>query len=155
MEKERFPASPEADGFRFIPSYLIGFQPVAQHGKRLGTLYIQSDMKAISARLKLYGAAAGLVAAVAFLLAFALARSPPRQSSGPIVPLAETAGRSSAHRDSSVRARHLKGGEMENLPDAFNHMLPHVREQIARMELLSSITRAIGERLDAPSILRV
>ena len=32
------PAAPGADGYRFEPSHLAGFQPVMQRGKRLGTL---------------------------------------------------------------------------------------------------------------------
>ena len=34
-------------------------------------------------------------------------------------------------------------------------MLTQIQEQLARMELLNRITRAIGERLDLPSIFQV
>jgi hypothetical protein len=42
------PAAPDRDGYRFEQSYLVGFQPVAQEpNKRLGTLYLKSDMGAM------------------------------------------------------------------------------------------------------------
>jgi signal transduction histidine kinase/ActR/RegA family two-component response regulator len=149
------PAAPEGDGYRFIPSYLAGFHPVAEGGKRLGTLYLRSDMRAITARLKLYGLVAFLVAAAAILLSYALSTALQRQISGPILELAETARRVSEHRDYSVRAGRAGTGEIAVLTEAFNHMLTRIQDQLARMQLLNNITHAIGERLDLPSIFQV
>ncbi len=149
------PLLPAADGFRFDESHLSGFQPVIQNGKRLGTLYVQSDLKAVSERFRLYGAVAGLVAGVAFLLAYLLSRALQRQISMPIMALAETARMVSQRRDYSVRARRIGDGELGMLTDSFNQMLNRVQEQLSRMELLNQITRAIGERLDLFSVYQV
>ncbi|MDB5047103.1 MAG: hybrid sensor histidine kinase/response regulator [Fibrobacteres bacterium] len=150
-----FPEAPGADGYRFEPAYLIGLQPVVQGTQRLGTLYVKSNMKARSARVRLYGTVAGLMAAVACILAYFLSRTLQGQISSPILSLVETARVISKHGDYSVRARKLGTEELGLLTDAFNHMLARIQEQMARMELLNRITRAIGERLDLPSIFQV
>src|SRR5260221_8784564 len=49
-----FPAKPGEESYRFEDSYLIGFQPVVQGNKRLGTLYLESDMGAMYERFQLY-----------------------------------------------------------------------------------------------------
>ncbi len=150
-----FPAGPSADGYHFARGFLTGFQPVVQDGKRLGTLYVKSDMKAMADRLQLYATVAGLVAVVAFLLAYALSRTLQRQISAPILSLADTARAVSERRDYSVRARPQESGEFGLLTEAFNHMLTHIQEQLARLDLLNRVTRAIGERLDLASIFQV
>jgi signal transduction histidine kinase/ActR/RegA family two-component response regulator len=149
------PPSPGPDGYRFEPAYLVGFQPVAQGGKRLGTLYVKSDLKAMGVRNRLYGAVALTVAALAFVAAYLLSRVFQGQVSGPILALTETARSVSTRRDYSVRAQRLGTGEVVELTDAFNHMLTQIHEQLARMDLLNRITRAIGERQDLPSIFQV
>lgn len=151
----RFPQAPGEEGFRFGPAMLSGFLPVIQGDSRLGTLYVHSDLKAVTARFRLYGTVAAAVAAVALLLAYVLSRALQRQISTPIIQLAETARAVSENRDYTVRARKYGTGELGVLTDAFNQMLTQIHEQLARMDLLNRITRAIGERLDLSSIFQV
>src|SRR6185312_12731483 len=47
-----FPASPGADHFLFTKSYLEGFQPVIEGNRRLGTLYIKSDLGGMYQRFR-------------------------------------------------------------------------------------------------------
>ena len=155
LSAANFPSRPAADGYRFDHAFLSGFQPVTQGEKRLGTLYVKSDLKAVSMRFRLYGVVAGTVAAVAFLLAYLLSRVLQRQISVPILSLAETARAVSERLDYSARARQLGTGELGLLTDSFNQMLGQIEEQLARMQLLNQITRAIGERLDLSSIFQV
>jgi signal transduction histidine kinase/ActR/RegA family two-component response regulator len=150
-----FPAAPPADGFRFGKGNLAGWQPVVQGSRRLGTLYIESDTQAFNARLKLYGMVAGLTAAVAWLLAYLLSKRLQGRISAPILGLMQSARDISTRRDYSVRAAKLGTGELGLLTDSFNGMLDQIQEQIGRTELLNRITRAIGERLDLPSIFQV
>src|SRR5665213_2310653 len=64
-----FPRRPEADGYRFVPSRLVGFQAVFMDKERLGTLYLESDMAAMAERRRVYEGMVALVAAGSFLLA--------------------------------------------------------------------------------------
>jgi signal transduction histidine kinase/ActR/RegA family two-component response regulator len=150
-----FPPAPAADGFRFEPGFLTVLKPVIQNDNRLGTLYVKANLKAQGQRFSLYGGVAVVVAAISFILAYLLTRKLQQQITTPILSLAETAKAVSDRRDYSVRARQVGSHELEVLTNAFNHMLTHIQEQMSRMELLNRITRAIGERLDLPSIFQV
>ena len=156
LPADAFPAAPEQDGYRFEHSHLVGLQPVVQgNNKRLGTLYLKSDLGAMYERLRLYSGIAALVLAVSFLVAYLLSRVLQQQISQPILALAETAKAVSDRRDYSVRAKRLGKDELGLLTDAFNHMLGQIHAQVGRLDLLHRITRAIGERQDLQSIYQV
>ena len=146
-----FPAAPAEDGYRFEHSHLDGFQPVVQDGKRIGTLYLQTDLGAVYERFRLYGSIVVLVMAVSFLLAYSLSMVLQKQISRPILALAETAKAISERRDYSVRARKLGHDELGLLTDAFNQMLEQIHEQnqtLRRNELqLQTIIENLGEGL--------
>ncbi|MEO6094875.1 MAG: ATP-binding protein [Fibrobacteria bacterium] len=155
LDAASFPALPESDGYRFGGGFLHGYEPVIQNDKRLGTLYVKSDLSAAWERFSLYGAVVALVGGLAFLLAYLLSRTLQRQVSQPILDLADTAMAVSERRDYSVRARSAGTGEIALLTEAFNGMLTRIQEQLTRMELLNQITRAISERLDLTSVFQV
>ena len=157
LPADAFPAAPERDAYRFEHSHLVGVQPVVEgNNKRLGTLYLKSDLGAMYERLRLYSGIAALVLAVSFLVAYLLSRVLQQQISQPILALAETAKAVSDRRDYSVRATRLGKDELGLLTDAFNHMLGQIQaHELRRLDLLHRITRAIGERQDLQSIYQV
>lgn len=124
-----FPVKPESEGYRFSNSHLEGFEPVVEGTKRLGTLYLKSDLKDMNERFRLYGVIATSAAVLSFLLAYLLSRMFQKSISTPILTLAETAKVISEQKDYSVRA--IKSGEDEvgALTDAFNQMLVQIQEQ--------------------------
>jgi signal transduction histidine kinase len=124
------PAAPQPDGYRFEGGRLVGFTPVAQgENRRLGTLYIASDTKAVSDALKLSGVIAIVVLVIALLAAYALAAALQGLISEPILALAETATAVSTRQDYSVRAPKLGEDELGTLTDAFNQMLGRIEDQ--------------------------
>jgi PAS domain S-box-containing protein len=146
-----FPQAPEPDGFRFEGARLIGFAPVEQgDNRRLGTLFLASDLRPIYARLRLYGGIALLVMAVSLVAAYLVSRKLQYQISRPILALAETARAVSERHDYSVRAP--KGGrdELGLLTDAFNHMLGEVDAKSEALKASEGRNRAVVESaLDA------
>ncbi len=126
---DAFPVSPGGEGYRFQQGRLSGFQPVVQSGNRIGTLYIQSDMRAMYDRFILYAGLVALVILASLLVAYILSRKLQRQISQPILQLAETAKAISERRDYSVRATKTGDDELGLLTDAFNHMLGQIHEQ--------------------------
>ena len=68
------------DGYRFEQGRLIGVQPVAQGGHRMGTLYLTSDMGAIYERFRSFSLIAGLVLVLACLVAYVLSMRLDRKS---------------------------------------------------------------------------
>ena len=155
LKSGEFPPSPGVDGYRFEGHFLVGFQPVLMGQRRLGALFLKSDLGALFDWLRLYSAIAAAVIAASFLLAYLISRNLQRQISEPILALAQTAAAVSHGRDYSVRAAPAQGHEMRLLTDGFNHMLERTQAQLSRLDLLQKITRAIGERQDPASIFQV
>ncbi len=124
------PAAPQSDGYRFEGGRLVGFTPVAQgENRRLGTLYIASDTKAVSDALRLSGVIAIVVLGIALLATYALAAALQGLISEPILALAEIATAVSTRQDYSVRAPKLGEDELGTLTEAFNQMLGRIDDQ--------------------------
>jgi signal transduction histidine kinase/ActR/RegA family two-component response regulator/uncharacterized membrane protein affecting hemolysin expression len=150
------------DGYRFGAEVLTGVQPVVQGSRRMGTLYLESDLGEIYEHLQLMLLTGAAVMLGCFLAAYLISVRLQWKISGPILALAGTAKAVSEHRDYSVRAIKAGGAEFGQLTDAFNHMLTRIegdqeklQSQLVRLDLLHRITRATGERLDLPSVFRV
>jgi signal transduction histidine kinase/ActR/RegA family two-component response regulator len=177
--KVDFSPQPPADGHQFKDGVLALSRPMILNGKRIGTIYLQADLRGLHERLLLFGVIAGAVLLGSLLVAFALSSWLQRPISGPILALAETAKVVAERKDFSVRAP-VQGTQGNNeigvLTRAFNQMLGGIEEreralreeiserigaedkvqaQLARLELLNQITRAIGERLDLQGIFQV
>ena len=139
-----FPVRPEDDGYRFEASNLVGIQPVTLGQKRLGTLYLKWDLKAVYGRFLFYGGSivvimTGCLLAAAYILSTTLRR----QISEPILELAETAKAVSDRQDYSVRARKVGQGELGFLTDVFNQMLARIQEQNMAMKESEQRVRAV------------
>jgi signal transduction histidine kinase/ActR/RegA family two-component response regulator len=150
------------DGYRFESGYLIGVQPVIQGARRMGTLYLKSDLGALYEWLRSFGLIAGLVLGIAYLVAYLLGTRLQRSISQPILTLTDTVSAIAEHRDYTVRAKRPEGYEFGLLTDAFNHMLErmeesraHLQSQLGRLDMLHRITRSTSERQDLPSIFQV
>jgi signal transduction histidine kinase len=128
LPADTFPARPEPDGHSFSAGYLVTFQPVVYGSKRLGTLYLKSDLDAIYERLRLYGLIVALVVVASFALAFALSQGFQKQISQPVLALAKTARAIADQGDYSVRAPGIGGGEFVVLTEAFNQMLTRIHD---------------------------
>ena len=124
-----FPAAPGKDGYDFGQGHLAGFLPVMQGGRRLGTLYIKSDMEAMYDQLRRRGEIASLVMVISLVMAYLLSRALQKQISAPILALAETAAAVSKQRDYSVRTKKFGNDELGLLTDAFNQMLADIQER--------------------------
>src|SRR5690349_6944989 len=72
LRADGLPAAPGAAGYEFARANLSGFQPVAENGKAMGTLYLRSDMGAIYDQLRLHAATAAVVLLLAGIVAYLL-----------------------------------------------------------------------------------
>lgn len=133
LRAEVIPGIEKKSDYYFEQSYLVGFEPVVQGERRLGTLYLKSDMGAMYERFMLYGIIAVLVIAISLLMAYLLSKRLQKQITAPILGLAETAKAISNRQDYSVRATKLGDDEIGLLTDAFNHMLGRIEEQTAEI----------------------
>jgi signal transduction histidine kinase len=126
---DSLPAEPGTDGARFTANRLILVQPVVQGERRLGTLYIESDLTGISQRLRSYAGITALMLGLTFLAAWLIATRIQRTISGPVLTLVDSARAVSQRQDYSVRATPAGGDELGLLTEAFNQMLVRIEEQ--------------------------
>jgi PAS domain S-box-containing protein len=129
MAFDSLPVHPEQDGHYFSGGYILIFQPVTLGTKRLGSLYLVSDMGAMRERFQRYLIIAGLVVLVSLMLALALSRRFERTVSRPILALALAAHNISKEKDYSVRAVKMSEDELGDLTESFNGMLAQIEEQ--------------------------
>lgn len=156
------PRTVQPDGYRFEGGYVVGFEPVVEGDRPLGTLFVKSDLSVIQERFSSYGLITGVVIALSALLDYLVAYRQQSRISEPILALAQTARAVSDRNDYTVRADRSNTREIDSLTEAFNHMLTQIersearlRAQMGRLSLLQHITSAIGNRQDLPSIFQV
>lgn len=163
MPAADLPRRAPPDGYRFAAAALVAAEPVVQAGSgRLGTLYLQADMRFGAGQVLAYTGMAAIGLAGALLFAYLISRVLQRKISAPILALAETSRAISDRRDYSVRVPHVDVAELGMLSAAFNQMLAQIQEQhltlrtqLDRLNLLNTISRAIAERQDLQSIFLV
>ena len=131
------PAAPGVDGVRFEGSHLVLFLPIQESGKRFGTLFLESDLSDMYARIARYGVIAAAVLGGSFIVALLLSNVLQKSISTPIASLAGTARSISERRDYSVRAKKESGDELGLLTDAFNQMLDEIHKN--QMELSAAL----------------
>lgn len=117
------------DGFTVEGSLVVGSQPVVHEGKRVGSVYLISDMTAVFDRFLLYTNIAGLIFILSIVVAYFVSRRLQRTLSNPILDLAQTVNLISANRNYSIRAKKYDNDEVGMLTDAFNQMLERIEQQ--------------------------
>lgn len=162
LDHAALPARPGPTGYAYARSGLVGFRPVVEDGRRLGTLFVESDLDAMYARLKLYALIVALVTGLSILAAWLIARRAQHRLLRPILALEDTARAVSERHDYTVRAASTGAREFDALTVTFNQMLTQIQDsegklhaQLSRLGLLQHITRAIGDRQDLQSIFQV
>jgi signal transduction histidine kinase/CheY-like chemotaxis protein len=118
-----------ADGARFEAGRLVLFKTVRIEGARIGTIYLESDIEELDARVRRF---AGIVSAIllgAWLLAFALASRLQGIILDPIAHLGNAARIVSQKKNYSTRAVKVADDDLGQLTDAFNGMLSEIERR--------------------------
>ncbi|HEX9002624.1 MAG TPA: response regulator [Blastocatellia bacterium] len=106
---------------------LLLFQRLVLDGERVGTLYIESDLREISERLKRYAWIVAVIMLASLCAAYLLASKLQRVISGPIIHLAHTAKVVSVEKNYALRATRDGRDELGVLIDSFNEMLVQIQ----------------------------
>jgi signal transduction histidine kinase len=150
-----FPERPGVDGYRFGPANIVLYEPVTVDDRRLGTLYLESNLGDMRAQSALYGALVAGVLLLSLAVAIAISSRLQRHVSRPIAELAKTALAVSERSDYSVRATKVSNDELGQLTDAFNTMLARVEEQNRTLrDQGTSLRREVEERIRAEAEVR-
>ncbi len=123
------------------------FKQIVLDGKRLGTVYIQNDLREIGQRLRRYGVILGLVALFALALALLLARALQRVITTPIFHLYNTMLAVEQQSDYTLRAHKDSQDEVGQLIDGFNRMLGTVQTRNQEIYTLNAQLTAENRRM--------
>ncbi len=144
-----FSKIPDWKGYRIVNGYLEGIQPVIQGKRRLGTLFLASDLGAIYNQIRLFVFIGLLVVMLSFILAYLISNILQKRISEPILYLAKTAKSISEKKDFSVRAEKSGNDEIGSLTDAFNQMLSQLEIQNKKLsEFNQNLEEKISERTE-------
>ena len=150
-----FPARPDPDGHRFGAARLVLSSPVAMADRRLGTLYLESDLAGLYDRARWYGAMVLAVLVASSMVAVLLSVRLQRHISAPVLALARTARDVSENQDYSLRVPTPGADELGQLTDAFNTMLARVEQQDRTLrDRGNELQREVAERLRAEQGIR-
>jgi signal transduction histidine kinase len=128
------PAAAGREGVEFRRSDLHLFYPVFQDRRRVGTLYLASNLGEMYGRFEIYGEVLLVVLVGSMAVSFFFSNIFQRRISQPILELAEMARIISQQRDYSMRAESSGADELGDLTRAFNAMLDHIQASHAKVE---------------------
>ena len=128
------PASAGVDGASFSGGRLRLFGPVVHDAERVGTVFVESDLSEMRARLWREGALGGLALALSSLVALLLSSRLQRLISGPIDHLAKTARQVALEKNYSLRVVSSSGDELGALAEQFNEMLEQIQDRDRAVE---------------------
>src|SRR5258705_7359996 len=123
------PSHLQEQGYRFEKGYLYVFHDVTLNGERLGTLYLQSDLRQWSQRARRYANILIVFVVVSGLLAFFVSSKLQGFISRPILHLEDTMRMVSVNKSYGVRAVKTYGDEIGRLIDGFNTMLSEIQQR--------------------------
>jgi signal transduction histidine kinase/DNA-binding response OmpR family regulator len=154
---------PEPGGSTLTSDRLILFHRIMLYDQLVGTVYLESDLKEIQARLTRFAGIVAIVLLGTSLFAFLLSSKLQGVISKPILQLAYTARMVSTEKDYTVRVVKQSDDEVGRLIDGFNEMLAQIQgrdqelqrhrenleEQVmARTAELTHINAQLGEARD-------
>ncbi|MGD0651208.1 MAG: CHASE sensor domain-containing protein [Verrucomicrobiia bacterium] len=128
------PLKMETDGHQFANGHLILCRHIMQKGDTVGSVYLQSDLRDLSVRLRKYISIVGIVLFTSTLAAFLLSSKLQRWLSGPILHLAKTARAVALEKNYALRAVKQSQDELGMLTDDFNEMLTQIQQQDAALQ---------------------
>jgi PAS domain S-box-containing protein len=144
---QQIPPPRKDDGFSFEKDTLNLFHTIRFDGDIIGTVFIQSDLRVVSERLKTYMGIIAVVMLSATMVAFLLSLRLQRFISAPISHLAETANKVAQQKNYSIRATKVTSDEMGQLIDRFNEMLSGIQERdAALLRAQNGLEKRVDER---------
>ncbi|MBI5434589.1 MAG: response regulator [Planctomycetes bacterium] len=129
------PEAAAPTGYAFGSNSLRLFHEVIVDGKRIGTVYLESDLGGLSDRLASYGMILVVVLSIALLVTYLLANRLQNVISRPLLELADTAKRITLDGDYSTRAVKHDDDEVGEVVTAFNGMLGQIQARDRELEL--------------------
>jgi two-component system NtrC family sensor kinase len=135
------------DGQRFEGEALKVFRPIVLAGDRAGTLYIESDLQEMHARIQRYAWIMILVMVGASAAAMMVAMWLRTSISGPVSHLASVVETVTAQKNYAIRAVKSGNDELGRLIEGFNGMLGQIQAQDSALQRAhDELEKRVAER---------
>jgi PAS domain S-box-containing protein len=123
-----------ADGAYFGAESFTLFRAVSLNGEKTGSIAIVSDLSGFHATMWEFAQIASLVLLVSIFVTFMISASFLRVITGPLLELADVAGRVSQEQNYTLRAVPRGSDEIAQVIRSFNQMLDRVRDRDAALQ---------------------
>jgi PAS domain S-box-containing protein len=144
---DMFPTRSENDGSHLVKDGCVAFAPVTENNRRLGTVFLKSDLSALTEQYHFYTILILVVVATSVFVTFVLSTRLQQRIAGPILQLAETACGVTEWKDYSLRTRKVSDDEIGLLTDSFNEMLAQIQAQDSALHRAhDDLDRRVHER---------
>ncbi len=138
------------EGVHWFSDRLTVTVPVMQNGKRVGALYVESSLRDLRERARLFSRLILITSAASLLLIYFLTAILQRSITGPIKRLSDVIRSIALLKAYSVRAPELPGRELRQLSRDFNLMLAEIEQRDAKLEEANNILETrVAERTRA------
>ncbi len=145
--KVALPSQPRQSGNYFEQGQILTFRPILLNDKKIGTIFIHSDLQNFYQRLRQYGIIAFIVLVISLLGAFLLSFKLQKTISSPILHLSNLAKRVSTEKNYALRAVNESQDELGELVNQFNDMLSQIQNRdIALQEAHDELEGKVRER---------
>ena len=145
--KAVLPPQPRRAGNYFEQGQILIFRTIFLNDKKVGTIFIHSDLQNFYERLQQYGIIAFIVLVISLLGAFLISSKLQETISFPILHLSNLANRVSTEKNYSLRAVNESQDELGELVNQFNDMLSQVQDRdIALQEAHHELEGKVRER---------
>ncbi len=133
-DDERVVPDPGRSGHRVKNGYLLLNRPILSEGKRVGTIYIEYDLRDVYVAMTTKAAIVAAVMLGALAVAFGLSTRLQRILTQPVFELTRVAKRISEEQDYAARAARYSRDELGDLTDTFNNMLAQIQQRDVALE---------------------
>jgi len=141
------PPESSPEGHHFEKSDLIVSQPVAEDERRVGAIYLKSDLRELDERVRVDVMVVLLAVVGSIGVAFALSTWLQRRIAHPVLALAKVVQSVSDHKDYSIRAKAEGDDEVGVLAEAFDEMLSEIQARDKEIRLLNAdLERRVAAR---------
>jgi signal transduction histidine kinase/CheY-like chemotaxis protein len=148
------PGRSQANGYRFEGGYLEVFHEVTLNGERVGTLFLQSDMRQWSVRARRYSGIVGIFVLISGFFALLVSSQLQRLISRPILHLENAMRMVSTNKNYEVRATRFYGDEIGRLIDGFNTMLSEIQHRDTALQRANDELKTRTRELEGEIIHR-
>ena len=115
--------------YKFEKNRLKIIRPITLDGKRIGSIYLESDTQEINQSIKKHLSILFYAMLLIIIFAYLVSSKLQELISKPVLSLAKTANSVSTNKDYSIRASKQTGDEIGDLVDRFNEMLEQIQSR--------------------------